>query len=270
MSDLIPPDEEKELEKQRLEILRQVENMLELPVMILGFVWLILLVIDLIWVLTGFLEMFFFIIWGIFIMDFLLRFILAPQKAHYLRRNWLTAISLMVPALRVFQFLRFIRVVRAARAVRSLNLVRVVSSFNRGMRALRNTMNRRGFTYILLLTLIVMFLGAAGIYTFELGVEGFEDYGDALWWTAMVMTTLGSGQWPQTMEGRILGFLIALYAMAVFGYVTATLATFFIGRDAESEDTELASAKKIESLRDEIRSLREELRRMNHQNEDPK
>jgi len=30
---------------------------------------------------------------------------------------------------------------------------------------------------------------------------------------------------------------LALYAFAVFGYVTATLASFFIGRDAENKGT---------------------------------
>jgi len=35
-------------------------------------------------------------------------------------------------------------------------------------------------------------------------------------------------------------FLLALYAFAVFGYVTATLATFFIDRDADSEEAKVA------------------------------
>ena len=60
---------------------------------------------------------------------------------------------------------------------------------------------------------------------------GIHDYGTALWWTAMLMTTMGSAYWPQTGEGRILCVLLALYAFAVFGYVTATLATFFVSRD---------------------------------------
>jgi voltage-gated potassium channel len=28
------------------------------------------------------------------------------------------------------------------------------------------------------------------------------DYGNALWWTAMVMTTIGSDYFPKTAEGR--------------------------------------------------------------------
>ena len=34
-------------------------------------------------------------------------------------------------------------------------------------------------------------------------------------------------------EGRILCFILVLYAFSVFGYVTATLATFFVGRDID-------------------------------------
>jgi voltage-gated potassium channel len=54
--------------------------------------------------------------------------------------------------------------------------------------------------------------------------------------------------------------LLALYAFAVFGYVTATLASFFIGRDAEDERGELAGQKSINELRAEIAALREEIR----------
>jgi voltage-gated potassium channel len=104
----------------------------------------------------------------------------------------------------------------------------------------------------------VTLVGAAGMYAFERGAGegGIRSYWSALWWTAMVMTTLGSEYWPRTGEGRLLCFLLALYAFSVFGYVTATLATFFIGRDAESAEGELA----VRELRNEIAALRMELR----------
>ncbi len=47
--------------------------------------------------------------------------------------------------------------------------------------------------------------------------------------------------------------------MVVFGYLTATLATFFIDRDAESDDAELASAKSIKALQAEITGLRTDI-----------
>jgi voltage-gated potassium channel len=108
---------------------------------------------------------------------------------------------------------------------------------------------------------LVIFSGAAGMYAFENGTPGgLNSYGEALWWTAMVMTTMGSQYWPQTLEGRVLCVFLALYAFAVFGYVTATLATFFIGRDAENNEAELAGAKELAALRKELSALREEIR----------
>ena len=99
------------------------------------------------------------------------------------------------------------------------------------------------------------------MYAFENEAEGgLTTYGEALWWTAMIMTTMGSAYWPQTPEGRVLCFLLALYSFAVFGYVTATLATFFVGRDAEDERAEVAGAAQVERLREEVTALREELR----------
>ena len=49
---------------------------------------------------------------------------------------------------------------------------------------------------------------------------------------------------------------ISLYAFAVFGYVTATLATFFIGRDAENKDTEIAGASQIEEIKKELEEIK--------------
>jgi voltage-gated potassium channel len=100
------------------------------------------------------------------------------------------------------------------------------------------------------------------MYAFESGVReaGLNNFGTALWWTAMVLTTMGSEYWPTTPEGRLLCVLLALYAFTVFGYVTATLATFFIGRDAEDDQAELVSARSVVALRMEIAALREEIR----------
>ncbi|WP_220086255.1 potassium channel family protein [Onishia taeanensis] len=178
----------------------------------------------------------------------------------YLKQNWLIALSLLMPALRLFRVVRAFRLLQLARVGRGLRLFRVVSSLNRGMRALRASLSRRGFGYVIALTILVMFAGAAGMYAFESGTPGgMKSYGEALWWTAMVLTTMGSQYWPETVEGRLLCVFLALYAFAVFGYVTATLATFFVGRDAENEKAELAGAKQLAALREEVIALRAEI-----------
>jgi voltage-gated potassium channel len=258
--------EKQALDQQRNEVLQQLEEWLEIPMLVLGLAWLILFIIELTSGLTPLLEQISLVIWMLFILDFVIKFVLAPYRFAYLKHNWLTAISLLIPALRTFRIVTVVKALRTARVVRGLRLLRVMTRTNRGMRAFGASVNRRGFTYVLGLTAIVILVGAAGMYAFESEVaNGLSDYSTALWWTAMLMTTMGSDYFPQTPEGRILCFILALYAFAVFGYVTATLATFFIGRDADNDQAEIAGAKSIEALQTEIAALRTEIQRLTHQ-----
>jgi voltage-gated potassium channel len=244
-------------------LLQRLESSLEVPMLVLAFVWLALLVAELIQGESLLFSSLGAIIWVVFILDFAVKMVLAPIKGDYLKRNWLVAISLLIPALRMFRVFRAFRLLRLARTGRGLRLVRVVSSLNRGMTALGASLGRRGFGYVIALTGLVTFAGAAGMYAFENEAPGGPSgYGESLWWTAMVMTTMGSQYWPQTAEGRVLSFFLALYALGVFGYITAALATFFVGRDADKSDTELAGAKQLDALRDEVIALRDEVRAM--------
>lgn len=254
----------------RWAVLHDLEEWLETPMLILGVVWLVLLVVELTRGIPRSLEIVGTGIWVIFIGDFLLRLWLSPDRSVYVRRNWLTALSLLLPALRVVRVFAIMRLARAARAARALRgvtrgarLLRLISSVNRGMTALRRSMARRGLGFVVLLTAIVAVTGAAGMYAFERdlsGERGLHSFGSALWWTAMLMTTMGSEYWPRSAEGRALCLLLAVYAFAVFGYVTASLATFFIGRDAANPEAELPGAETLDALRVEIAALHGELR----------
>lgn len=250
------------IDAQRLELLEQLQEWLEWPMLVLAFLWLMLFVVETLWGVSPLLRALGYVIWGVFVFESVLGFVLAPHKGTYLRRNWLKVISLLAPALRTLRVVGLVRLTRASRIVsmsRGLRLLRLLSSLNRSMRALGKSMGRRGFGYVLVMTLIITLVGAAGMYGFE--SDGLNSYGEAVWWTIMILVTLGSDYWPQTVEGRTLCLFLALYGFGVFGYVTATLATFFIGRDAEAPDTETVSRADIRALREEVAALREELRR---------
>ena len=45
----------------------------------------------------------------------------------------------------------------------------------------------------------------------------------------------------------------------MFGYFTASLATYFMGRDAENDAAEVAGAKQIAGLHQEVAALRKEI-----------
>jgi voltage-gated potassium channel len=252
--------EERQVARQRWALLRRIDAALEIPMLVLGVAWLVLLVAELVWGLSRPLELLGLVIWAAFIAQFLIEITLAPAKFKFLAANWLTVLALLLPALRVFRVFRAVRLLRAARAARGMRLARVVTSLNRGLKALAGTLRRRGFAYVALATVAVTLVGAAGMLTFEGDrPDGFRGYGHALWWTAMLMATMGTDVWPTSPEGRLLCLLLALYAFTVFGYVTATLATFFIGRDAEKTADDAAS-RELRALRDEVARLQADLR----------
>ena len=243
----------------RWRVLRDLEGWLEPPMLLLSLAWLGIVVWELVSGTTALIETVGTLIWVIFILEFLLRLTLAPDKSQFIRSSWLTIVALVVPA---FRLLRVFTFLRAARALRGLRLVRIVGTANRSMNALKATLQRRGFGYVVGLTILVIALGGAGMLSFEPSGEvagGFEDYGHALWWTGMLVAGIGTEFWPATTEGRVLAALLAIYGLAVFGYIAATFASFFIGRDAADKKGGLAGGGDIARLRREIQALRLEL-----------
>lgn len=253
-------------EQERRELLEQISDLLEKPMLLLSIAWLLLVIVDLAGYSRPWMETLSWWLWAVFVLHFALEFIIAPRKIEYLQHNWLTALALFLPALRLLRIARLIRFLRAARAVRSLRLVRVVSTANRGLRVARSVLARRGLLYVLLINVVVLLLGAGGMYAFERPPDGgLRSYAEALWWSAMLLTTLGAGYEPQTMEGRLLAWLLALFAFSVFGYVTATLASLFIQQDAQDAQVDQGgmganTAEAILALHTEIAALRHEVR----------
>jgi len=243
--------------RRRWRILLVLERWIE-PVMIfLGLAWLGLLVVEFVSGLSPWMAMVSTTIWIVFLAEFVMRLAFAPRKGVFLRHNIITLIALALPALRV---LRIARVLRLLRLTRGLRLVRLLATVNRGMRSLGRGMRRRGAGYVAAITVAVVVGGGAGMMVFEgTAPEGpFTGFGEALWWTAMLVTTLGSDYWPVTVEGRILCLLLSVYAVGVFGYLAGVLASVFVGaRNAEAPGLD---AKQAAALHEQILELRSEIR----------
>jgi voltage-gated potassium channel len=83
--------------RERWRLLVHVVRLLEPMMAVLGVIWLILVIVD----LTRGLSPALTTIWMIFIADFIGEFAIAPNKRLYLRKNWIVALSLTLPALRL-------------------------------------------------------------------------------------------------------------------------------------------------------------------------
>ncbi len=215
-----------DLDLDRRELLEEFETWTEWPMAILALAWLVLLVLEFTGSASPYLEPATNLIWGVFIVEFGIRFLLSTDRVRFVRANWLTVIALVVPAFRLF---RFAAVLRGAAMLQGLRLARIVTGLNRGMRSWRGALGARRLPFVILFSGVVGLVGAAGIYTFEHGTNpGFSTFGDALFWAGMMLITLGSGTWPETGAGRVLAFMMGLYAFSVFGYVTAALAAILV------------------------------------------
>jgi voltage-gated potassium channel len=272
MSDHDKRMEEKEREnheawRERLELLVNVSSFLE-PIMVgLGIVFLGLLLMEFAGVpltvlgenrMADVMQA----IWVIFLGDFLLRFTIAPQKLVFLTSNWLGALSLALP------FLRPLRAFRAARALRGFSLVRLLGGVNRGMRALRAITRGSLMIYVAALTVAVVFAGAVGVRFFDRGYPDspVQTFPDALWWSATLVTTISSELHVVSQEARFIALLQRLYALSIFGYITASIASYLIGIDT-SEDRRRGEAVDRELI-DEVRHLRRELAEVRAQLDD--
>ncbi|MBV8425332.1 MAG: potassium channel protein [Candidatus Eremiobacteraeota bacterium] len=245
--------------RERFALLHNLERMLSGPLSILGMIWFFVVVATFIWGNQPWLQQLTYGIWVVFVIDFAIRLSIAPKKLKFLRHNILIAVSLALPALAVLRIFRLLAIFPSWQ----IALVQLLAGVNRSLSLLSATMERRGFVYAVILTALVTVAGAAGMYRFEHSPNsngvGINSYPYALWWTAMIMTTLGSDYFPHTLPGRILCFLLAVFAFSIFGYITAAVASYFINKDASDSRSPVAGDEEIRKVLREIASLRAEL-----------
>ncbi len=233
----------------------------------LAFAWTVVVIAELTLELTprarGFLADVDAAIWLTFAVAFFVQFALAPDKLTYLRTHVVTAIAVLIPAARIVQ------VAGAVTLLRPAWLAHLIVVGDRAIRETGELFREQRLLYVLALLGISTLLSASGVYFFERHVprSGFHDFGDALWWAAAMATTINTSTDPVTPEGRVIGFLLRVVALAFFGFVTGSIASFLtVERIAPSarvrrEEVTAQLEEDIARLRDQILRLEAELRR---------
>ncbi|HEX2141518.1 MAG TPA: potassium channel family protein [Candidatus Limnocylindria bacterium] len=165
-------------------------------------------------------------IWVFFGIQFALGILVSPDRLRYLRRHWITAISLVLP------FFRILRILRAARALRALSGFRALSAFNRAARSLAAVLAWSRAGYPLALAGIAAVLGSATLFLFEADAAGsrIASYSEALWWTLSTLTTIGANSEPVTLGGRIVGLGVMVCGLVILGYVAGVVGALLFER----------------------------------------
>jgi voltage-gated potassium channel len=116
----------------------------------------------------------------------------------------------------------------------------------------RAVVSGRIIPYLALMTLIVAV--AAGVVANLLAPNAFDDLGDALWWSAATVTTIGYGDVvPATTGGRVVGVFVMMFGVAAVSVITALVTAVFIahqqrrfGQDAERHTELIAALERVE------------------------
>lgn len=254
--------QKRELEKD--ELLAGLQGLLEFPMAILSFLFLLLFIIEVsvplppAWSRTF--NVIQWIIWIAFVIELIVKLSLARSKARFLQENVLMVLSVVLPVLRVF------RIFRAVKAFRSLGTLRVITLGNRTIRQLGVLFERRRIQYLAAVVAAVTVVSGAGVFYLERGVPNANivSLSDGLWWAAGAVTTVGTEKFPVTDAARIVAAIVMLFGVSVFGYVAASLATLFIQID-ESELRELESVagpdgdERLVALNEQIERLKEQI-----------
>lgn len=239
------------------------------PMTVLSLVWLGLIIVELSGDVDRPLRIFSDAIWALFVVVFLIELALAPDRRVYLRHNWLTAVSLLLPALRLLRAVSGLRALATVRVLRAVSLLRFVTWLNQGMRSLALLLRQRGLGYVAVFSVVLTFAAAGLLYALEreavLGPSPhgatLQDYSDAVWWASMQLTSVGSEYVVRTPGGRILAWMVSIFGLAVFGFLTAAIASYFVGQD--SAEQERVEKQQHAALRDEVSALRDEIRQLN-------
>jgi voltage-gated potassium channel len=154
-------------------------------------------------------------VWLAFAVDFAVRLVLADDRWPYARRHWYDVALMALPMLRPLRLLRL------------LALARILN------RSAAHSLVGRVGTYVFGASVMAAFLGALAMFDAEQDAEGanIQTYGDALWWAAATITTVGYGdKYPTTPTGRLIGVVLMIVGIATVGAVTASIAAWMVSQ----------------------------------------
>ena len=185
----------------------------------------------------------------VFLADFLNRLLTAQSKGRYFfRLGWADLFSsLPFP---VAKLLRLGRIVRTGKLLGERGSRRIVRQL------LRRRAESTLFVLLFIITLLLEF-GGMGMAAIEgrSPEANIRTASDAVWYTFVTITTVGYGdRYPVTSEGRLMGFVIMIAGVALFGTLTAYLANAFLSpgkkkkRQGATADTPQAALAELKQL----------------------
>ena len=181
-----------------------------------------------------------------FIVDYVVRLVLAPQRRRWFFRHLFDLAIVALPVLRPLRLLRL------------LVLIKVMQ------RAGGDTIRGRVAVYAASSAVLFVYVASLAMLQTERSAPDstITSFGDAIWWAVTTVTTVGYGDtYPVTVTGRVIAGLLMIGGISLIGVITATVASWIVERVSEGDSANrAATAAQMEELRDQIHQLSAALR----------
>jgi voltage-gated potassium channel len=185
--------------------------------------------------------------WTVFAVDYAVRLALSRRRARFVLRH---VVDLAVVALPLLRPLRLLR------------LVTMLTLLNRHA---AGSLRGRVAIYVAGSTLLVLFCASLAVLDAERAnpEANIRTFGDAAWWAATTVTTVGYGdRYPTTGTGRLVAVGLMLAGIALLGVVTASFASWLLDKVREVEaESQAATRSDVQALAGQVESLRNDLSR---------
>ncbi|NOZ92423.1 MAG: ion transporter [Dictyoglomi bacterium] len=171
-----------------------------------------------------------------------------PDYSHHIwgRIRYALKPLVIVDLLSIFPFylpllsvdLRILRILRIFRILRILKLERYFRAMSLIVRVLKKTMDELVSSMIAIGILLIIV--ASLMYYIE--PETFHSIPEAMWWGIVTLSTVGYGDvYPQTALGKIVGSILAILGIGLFGLPAGILASGFIEELRKKNEEDLVS-----------------------------
>jgi voltage-gated potassium channel len=158
-------------------------------------------------------------LWIIFVVDYLVRLVLAPRRWRFFYRHIPELVVIAVPVL------------RPLRSLQALRLLRLGGLGTVANRYARRSLQTRSVLLVTAVTIILVITVAGVVLILERGNSAavISTYPEALWWALSTVTTVGYGDlYPVTNAGRVAALVLMMAGIALVGIITAAVAAWFV------------------------------------------
>jgi voltage-gated potassium channel len=159
-------------------------------------------------------------IWLIFLVDIIVRTVISERSWRYLWTHPIDVLAVFLPAARP---------------------LKILAIFTHGTAFATAKGRIKTMQAVLVSVVLLLWIASVAVLQAERGAADTQihTFGDATWWAIVTVTTVGYGDLaPVTVEGRLIAVITMLVGIALLGYITASVAAWFVSLTAGDESAE--------------------------------